>query len=144
MRNRSAAGFRLILLFTLPLGRPRCAARISLAPLRSAYSMVGRVSRMRVSSVTRPSSESGTLKSTRMNTRWPSRFRSCMESFAISSSYLRRLETLLCQEMNQIAYAAGITPLVVVPGDDFHAVSGHHAGEGSVHNGGTLVAAVVH
>ena len=38
---------------------------MSRAPWRSAYSMVGRVSRMRVSSMTRPSS-SGTLKSTRM------------------------------------------------------------------------------
>src|SRR6185437_9495747 len=144
MRRRSAAGFRLILLFTLPFGRPRCAARISRAPLRRAYSMVGRVSRIRVSSVTRPSSESGTLKSTRMNTRWPSRFRSCMESFAIFSSHLRRLETLLRQELDQIAYSAGVTPLIVVPGDHLHAVSRHHAGEGSVNDGGTLVAAVVH
>ena len=54
----------------LPLGRPRCETRISLAPWRSAYSMVGSVSRMRVSSVTRPSS-SGTLKSTRIKTRLP-------------------------------------------------------------------------
>ena len=39
----------------LPLGRPRCEQRMTLALWRSAYSMVGRVSRMRVSSVMMPS-----------------------------------------------------------------------------------------
>ena len=68
MRSRSATGFRLIFGFGLPFGRPRCEARISRAPCRSAYSIEGSVSRMRVSSITRPLS-SGTLKSTRMNMR---------------------------------------------------------------------------
>ena len=39
----------------LPLGRPRCEQRMTLALWRRAYSMVGRVSRMRVSSVMMPS-----------------------------------------------------------------------------------------
>src|SRR5208337_4065779 len=56
--------------FGLPLGRPRCEARITLARCRNAYSMVGSVATMRVSSViVCPSSVRGTLKSTRMNTR---------------------------------------------------------------------------
>ena len=80
MRSRSATVFKLILGFGLPLGRPKCEARISRAPCRNAYSMVGKVSRMRVSSITRPSS-SGTLKSTRMKMRWSFSGKSRMESF---------------------------------------------------------------
>src|SRR6516164_4716304 len=83
MRNRSATGFRLIFGLGLPFGRPRCEARIRRAPWRNAYSIVGSVSRIRVSSITRPSS-SGTLKSTRMNTRFPAKSRSLMESFDIT------------------------------------------------------------
>src|SRR5947209_5216964 len=57
---------------------------MSFAPLLSAYSMVGSVSRIRVSSVTCwPSSDNGTLKSTRMNTRWFVKSRSRIDSFAI-------------------------------------------------------------
>ena len=40
-------GRRLMEATGLPLGRPRCEARMTLALWRSAYSMVGRVSRMR-------------------------------------------------------------------------------------------------
>ena len=62
--------------FGLPLGRPRCDARITHpAPASSAYLIVGSDSRMRVSSPMTPSL-SGTLKSTRMNTRRPFRLRS--------------------------------------------------------------------
>ena len=52
------------------------------APWRRAYSMVGKVSRMRVSSMTRPSS-SGTLKSTRMKTRRSLSGRSRMDSLGM-------------------------------------------------------------
>src|SRR5947209_9367935 len=84
MRRRSAAARNDILSFGLPFGLPRWEARMSFAPLLSAYSMVGSVSRIRVSSVTCcPSSDNGTLKSTRMNTRWFAKSRSRMESVAI-------------------------------------------------------------
>src|SRR5215469_14023295 len=72
----------------LPLGRPRCEQRMTRALRRSAYSMVGMVSRMRVSSVMRgeppsPLDARGTLKSTRMSTRLLVRSRSRMDSFDI-------------------------------------------------------------
>src|SRR3984957_7463341 len=74
----------------LPLGRPRCEQRMTLALWRSAYSMVGSVSRMRVSSVMMPSL-SGTLKSTRMRTRLSVRSRSRIDSLAMSvRGYPRR------------------------------------------------------
>ena len=50
VRRRSTSGRRLMEATGLPLGRPRCEARMTLALWRRAYSMVGRVSRMRVSS----------------------------------------------------------------------------------------------
>src|SRR6202162_2096785 len=64
----------------MPLGRPRWLARTTRAPFVVATRIVGRVSRMRVSSVTRTPS-SGTLKSTRMKTRRPRSVKSLMESF---------------------------------------------------------------
>ena len=124
MRKRSATGLRLILAFGLPLGRPRWEARINLARLRIAYSRVGRVSRMRVSSVTRPSSERGTLKSTRTNTRLSLRGRSLIESLCIVGS---TLESFLRHELNEVAHAARVSPFIVVPGDHLHAIAGHYA-----------------
>lgn len=80
-------GRRLMAGTTLPLGRPRCEQRMTRALRRRAYSMVGTVSRMRVSSrIPMPSPlslERGTLKSTRMSTRFPVRSRSRMESLSI-------------------------------------------------------------
>ena len=60
---------------------------MTLALWRSAYSSVGSVSRMRVSSVMAPSF-SGTLKSTRMSTRLSASSRSRMESFGIHTEYV--------------------------------------------------------
>ena len=80
-------GRRLIDSTGLPLGRPRCEQRMTLALWRSAYSMVGRVSRMRVSSVMTPSF-SGTLKSTRMSTRLWARSRSRIDSLGIPTEYV--------------------------------------------------------
>src|SRR6266436_734471 len=65
-----------------PLGRPRCEASTSLPPFSMASFNVGSVSRMRVSSVTKPSF-SGTLKSTRMKTRLPRKSRSLIVSLSI-------------------------------------------------------------
>src|ERR1700733_3579926 len=137
MRSRSATGFRLILGLGLPLGRPRCDAGISRAPCRSAYSIVGRVSLMRVSSMTRPSS-SGTLKSTRMKIRRSLMERSRMESLdmLVVLMNIREgrgrppdirqvagvfLEPFAAQVIDQVANAAGVSPLIVVPGDHLDA-----------------------
>jgi hypothetical protein len=55
---------------TVPIGRPRLLARITIAPGRMRYTIVGTAARMRASSTTLPSSI-GTLKSTRTKTRLP-------------------------------------------------------------------------
>src|SRR6266576_1390721 len=101
--------------------------------------MLGRVSTMRVSSVTRPRSSSGTLKSTRMNTRRFFRSRSRMDIFAMFG-----LETFLIHKVDHVAHAAGVSPLVVVPGDNFHAITLDNARHGSVHDGGARVTTIVH
>ena len=86
----AATGFRLYFGLGCPLGRPRCDARITVAPFSSAYRIVGTDARMRVSSATAPFSI-GTLKSTRMNTRRPDRSRSRMESFILTTVDCRLL-----------------------------------------------------
>src|SRR6266436_930584 len=94
---------------------------------------------MRVSSVTTPSL-SGTLKSTRMKTRFPRRSRSLMVSLFIvqevasdewlvarrASPFLPPLSQPISsefggQEFDEVAATAGIAPLVVVPGQNFYA-----------------------
>ncbi len=52
--NFAAAGARVYLELTVPLGLPRCEASTSRAPRSRAKASVGSVSRIRVSSVTRP------------------------------------------------------------------------------------------
>src|SRR6267142_885979 len=105
--------------------------------------MVGRVSTMRVSSVTRPCSSSGTLKSTRMNTRRFFRSRSRMESLAMSG-FACASETFLTHKADHVAHAAGVAPLVVVPGDHLDAISGDDASHRSVDDGRARVTAVIH
>ena len=73
--SRAATGRSEYSGFGLPFGRPRCDARMTVAPCSSAYWIVGSDARMRVSSVIRPSLI-GTLKSTRMNAFLPERSRS--------------------------------------------------------------------
>ena len=53
-----------------PFGRPKCASRMTLAPLSASSRMVGATRSMRVASVTLPSA-TGTLRSTRTSTRLP-------------------------------------------------------------------------
>ena len=78
--NRVAMGARLSSGAGLPFGRPRWLASTTVAPRSSAYLIVGSEARMRVSSPMTPFS-SGTLKSTRTNTRRPDSSRSVMDSF---------------------------------------------------------------
>jgi hypothetical protein len=59
--SRSATGLSDMDGSGLPLGRPKCAMRMTLAPCCSSASSVGSVLVMRVSSVICPDSSSGTL-----------------------------------------------------------------------------------
>src|SRR5690606_26786777 len=65
--------------FGSPSGRPRWLIRTTLAPLFRAYSTEGSAATMRALFVMAPSL-SGTLKSTRIRTRFPARSRSVMLS----------------------------------------------------------------
>lgn len=55
------------------LGRPRCEVTMTAAPASNARRMPGTEARMRVSSLMRPASSNGTLRSARMKTRLPDR-----------------------------------------------------------------------
>jgi hypothetical protein len=44
------------------------------------------------------------------------------------------LESLATQVINQVANAARVSPLVVVPRDDLDAIAVYHAGHGCIHN----------
>src|SRR5829696_5061497 len=75
--RRFATGARLYFGSNDPFGRPRCEQRMTFAPSSTTRLIVGRVERMRVSSVICRDSSSGTLKSARIITRFP---RSCTSS----------------------------------------------------------------
>src|SRR5512142_1280966 len=117
------------------LGRPRWENRMTAAPCCKRYSIVGRAARMRVSSLTLPSLI-GTLKSTRTRTRFPftsisrtvfllnilssqvhNKRMGSKKPLAFLSPYNLVLEGLGHQR-GQVSRAAGVTPLVVIPGND--------------------------
>src|SRR6185436_13874691 len=136
--RRAATGFRLNSGTGLPFGRPRWLASTAVAPWSSAYSIVGRVARMRVSSPTRPSF-SGTLKSTRMNARSPRRSRSRIESFA-NAKILRFSKSSPDDHAKQVDAPARVPPLVVVPRQDLHEIAVHDFRVRRVDNRGIRVA----
>src|SRR2546425_2092235 len=110
------------------VGRPRCETRPIAAPPFSSARMVGSAARMRVSSATL-SPSSGTLKSTRASTRFPRgstssivRLRKVTPRLAAGGD---RLAQLGCDERGDVGEAAGVAPLVVVPGDDLHHIAEH-------------------
>src|SRR5450631_694215 len=79
-----------------PLGRPKCASRMTLPPLPEISVMVGAIRSSRVASVTRPFSV-GTLRSTRSKTRLPftstsSRVRNALVIDGLLSRALRNAE----------------------------------------------------
>src|SRR5215212_8024777 len=96
---------------------------------------------MRESSSTLPSLI-GTLKSTRINTRWPRRGRSLMESLATKKHKKHKNKTPLNRQLaignrkclqalardvlDQITHAARIAPLVVVPRKHLQHASANH------------------
>jgi hypothetical protein len=52
---------------------------------------------------------------------------------------LPQSQALAANVINEIAYPAGISPLIVVPGDYLDAIACHHSGHGSVHYRGTSI-----
>src|SRR5579859_3712426 len=109
-----------------PFGRPRCEASTSRPPFSIASFNVGSVSRMRVSSVTTPSL-SGTLKSTRINTRFPRKSKSLIVSLFMSLEFARH-------QLDQIPATARIAPFVVVPSQHFHTLVADHFCVFRIHN----------
>src|SRR5712691_10545536 len=104
----------------------------------------------------------GTLKSTRMKTRWPSRSRSLMDSFIgvakkgygpflnISKGvrqkgavplfcYRPASQTFGDQLPQQIDAAVRVAPFVVVPGQDLQKIAFHHSRVRHVDDGGVRV-----
>src|SRR5579884_1750437 len=156
-----ATGFSEYLGSGPPFGRPRCEARTSRPPFCIARRNVGRVSRMRVSSVTTPSFK-GTLKSARMKTRLPRRSKSSIVSLFIEFPCFpemrppaerfhgnqppeereQKLE-FARHELDQVAATAGVPPLVVVPGEHLDAAIAHDLRIAGVHNRRIGVAAEI-
>src|SRR5580765_5738619 len=108
--------------------------------------MVGSDDLIRVSSPITPFF-SGTLKSTRMKTRWPLRSRSVMDSFGMVMPGPKRtrpttfaLETLGDELAEQIDAAVRVAPFVVVPGEHLQEVALHHLGVWHVDDRGVRVA----
>src|SRR6266511_484200 len=118
-----------------PFGRPRCEARITRPRALIAYWIVGSAARMRASSVTRPCSSSGTLKSTRMKTRLPARSRASMVFITMAS--------LLREVLRDVDHAVREAPLVVVPGEDLRERPVDDEGARRVEDRGRRVAVVV-
>src|SRR5918995_880925 len=96
---------------------------------------------MRVSSATSPSRR-GTLKSTRTSARLPRTSASVIDRFAMLGCSVRTsdrraqllvfpgIDALLTDEGDELGDAAGIGPLVVVPGQDFdEVVAQRHCGQ---------------
>src|SRR5436853_2418918 len=110
--------------------------------------MVGRAASILVSSATFPFSI-GTLKSTRMNTRFPARSRSVMESLVIyfvlvihSAPDIRRLPAVR-NELDQIDDPAGVAPLIVIPGQQLDELTVHYVRVFSIQNRGVRVASEI-
>src|SRR5262249_44032453 len=105
--------------------------------------MVGRLSRIRVSSVTRtlpPRTSVGTLKSTRTSTRFPRTSRSRTESFAIIYSYCCSSSRSVSQHFHQLHAPIAVAPLIIVPADHFYETIAHHQRQLAVEDAGVWIA----
>src|SRR5690554_3137416 len=85
---------------------------MTFAPRPERFSIVGKAARIRRSSVIRPSSSTGTLKSTRTNTLFPFTSISFMESFFISPRSLNEDFQLLASTNHR----RPLTPVVCLHG----------------------------
>src|SRR4051812_27571090 len=113
--------------------------------------MVGSAARMRVSSATSPSRR-GTLKSTRTSARLPRTSASVTDRFGMVRRSVRtrdrrvrllvfaRLDALLTDEGDELGDAAGVRPLVVVPGQHLDEIVTEGHRRQAVDNGGARVA----
>src|SRR5712691_8664248 len=106
--------------------------------------MVGRVPRIRVSSVMWPLSSSGTLKSARMMTRLPLRGRSsmvtlfrCMRSGPVYSAAGGHV-------FDEVPNPTRVAPLIVVPGNDLHHALVEPRGQRGIHDGRVGIPVHVH
>src|SRR6266567_894126 len=124
--------------------------------------MVGRLARMRVSSVMRtflPRVSIGTLKSTRTRTRFPRTSRSRSVSFAIllplvfavvlvleecshtisENDYANVTKCLFSQKFEQFHATVAVAPFVVVPTDHFHKPVAKHERQLAIKNTGVRI-----
>src|SRR5206468_1668246 len=51
-----------------------------------------------------------------------------------------KLQALACQVVDQVAHAAGVSPLIVIPGDHLDAVAANHQGHVRIYDRGARVA----
>src|ERR1700745_2133918 len=105
--------------------------------------MVGRLSRIRVSSVTRTlplRTSVGTLKSTRTSTPFRRTSRSRTESFAIIYSYSCSCSRSVSQHFHQLYAAIAVAPLIIVPADHFYETIAHHQRQLAVEDAGVRIA----
>src|SRR5712692_4806993 len=65
---------------------------------------------------------------------WKTKSKSTLTNVKLS------LQSLLRQESDQVDDAAGVSPLVVVPGDHLHQIAVHHLGESRVDDGAVRIA----
>src|SRR5690606_29812285 len=98
-------------------GRPRCDITMTRAPASSARRRVGIVAWMRVSLPTTPSF-TGTLRSSRINTRLPARSRSC-NRFTVIVSVLPLWCIQLPDCFCHIQHTIGKCPLIIEPYEHF-------------------------
>src|SRR5260370_21096569 len=104
--------------------------------------MVGKLSRIRVSSVTRtlpPRTSVGTLKSTRMSTRFPRTSRSRTETFAIIYSCFCSCSRSVSQHFHHFDAAIAVAPLIIIPADHFYEAVADHERQLAVQNAGMPV-----
>src|SRR6266566_8081347 len=115
--------------------------RITAAPWSSKYCIVGMAALIRVSSVMCSSASRGTLKSTRTSTRLPATWMSRMVFLFII--YHSRLKAFLCNEVCQVGNAARVTPLVIVPGENFNHIATKDHSQESIDDRGVRIATEV-
>src|SRR5712692_1378459 len=65
---------------------------------------------------------------------WKTKSKSALTNVKLS------LQSLFREECDQVDDAAGVSPLVVVPGDDLHQIAVHHLGESRVDDGAVRIA----
>src|SRR6476469_6118399 len=105
--------------------------------------MVGRLSRIRVSSVTRilpPRTSVGTLKSTRTSTRFPRTSRSRTETLAIFCSRSCSCARSVNQHFHHLHASIAVAPLIIIPADHFYEAVADGQGQLAIEDAGVRIA----